>query len=658
MSKLLVLGLIRLVSGGIVSVPIRKITTLSDFVRGVSFVSKEAGDGKSVVTNAHFYGLIKLGGQDFNVLFDTGSANLWVAATNIRGHWLHHTYDRRKSPTYVEDGREFNVMYGSGPVEGVMSKDTLAIGSISIKDQVFAEVSEVSPGNQAFSQGNYDGIFGLGFKSISVYEIPSPFESMIDQRLIEEPVFTFHLDKEAEVGELSFGGIDKNRYTGELVDVPLESESYWEFTLKSMKFGDTHIVSSKHKAIIDTGTSLFVGPSDTVIALAKQAGTTRGPHNLHLIDCSKRATLPNIEVIFGDVPLLWTPEDYIVEIPGNCLFAFMGNDVPPPRGPMWIMGDVFMRKYYTVFDYGNRKIQLAVAARMEKPSVPTHSADSSVGNELMGIIESPWFSGWLAGLFAAWVLLACLFRGVLLFKATPLATSHQVVLLVPFVFQSCCGTWMWFFDEDFTAAFEDDKIYGDYGPARTLATVMLAFQIWDFCATLAMTKEVKGQIPHIVHHASSASVCAIALLNGSHGLLLFYGPFFLGVSEISSVPLSMMDLFKYSKVLAEVYPKANEASRVTFAVLFLVFRCCYWPVVTYDFWMTTMASSSPLSTRMKIICNVFMAALTALQYYWGGLVVKGIIKMIRTGKANRTSRAEVEQRLYSSDVEVRGSSRT
>merc|ERR1712060_120716 len=196
------------------------------------------------------------------------------------------------------------------------------------------------------------------------YEIPTPFEAMIDQKLIPEPIFAFYLQGDAsQQGELLFGGVDKAHYTGDFVDVPLTSESYWQVSLDGMKFGSTTIVKTAAKAIIDSGTSLLAGPKEQVDALAKQAGATSVLGKEWAIDCSKKSSLPDLTVTLGGKDFTLSPDDYVISMGGECLFAFMGIDVPPPRGPLWIMGDIFMRKYYCVFDYGNKKMRIATAAK-------------------------------------------------------------------------------------------------------------------------------------------------------------------------------------------------------------------------------------------------------------------------------------------------------
>merc|ERR1711988_638240 len=136
--------------------------------------------------------------------------------------WLHPRFDESKSTTFKADGREFKVQYGSGPVEGTFNSDTVTIGDVEVPETLFAEVSTVSfgPLNIAFAMGKFDGILGLGFKSISEYQLPTAFEMMIDQKLISEPVFGFYLQGDASKdGELSFVGVYTDKFDGELTYV-------------------------------------------------------------------------------------------------------------------------------------------------------------------------------------------------------------------------------------------------------------------------------------------------------------------------------------------------------------------------------------------------------------------------------------------------------
>jgi hypothetical protein len=349
--------------------PLRSMTQYTDMIAATETNMMALAAGHPVpikdYQNAQYYGPIKVGEQEFKVIFDTGSSNLWVPgkACKFTTCWFHPRYDESKSPAFQKDGRAFHVQYGSGPVEGVFNKDDVTIGDVVVKGATFAEVSTVSfgPLNIAFAMGKFDGILGLGFKSISEYQLPTAFEMMIDQKLIAEPVFGFYLQGDASKdGELSFGGVDTEKFDGELAYVPLINETYWQVSLDSLSY-DGASVSTGVKAIIDSGTSLLAGPKDKVAAIAQKAGATSVMGKEYVVNCTKIDSLPTLEVTLGGQKFTMEGKDYVLQVSGQCLFAFMGIDLPPQLGEMWIMGDVFMRKYYTVFDYGQKRVGMAPA---------------------------------------------------------------------------------------------------------------------------------------------------------------------------------------------------------------------------------------------------------------------------------------------------------
>ena len=119
----------------------------------------------------HLDGQISIGtpAQNFQVIFDTGSSNLWVDNTKCGlTCLLKHKYDSTKSSTYKANGTVFNIQYGSGPVSGHLSSDSVAWGSISTPDITFAEVDTVSGLGLGYIIGKFDGILGLGWPAISV----------------------------------------------------------------------------------------------------------------------------------------------------------------------------------------------------------------------------------------------------------------------------------------------------------------------------------------------------------------------------------------------------------------------------------------------------------------------------------------------------------
>ena len=45
------------------------------------------------------------------------------------------------------------------------------------------------------------------------------------------------------------------------------------------------------------------------------------------------------------------------------LTALLGMDIPAPAGPLFILGDAFLRKYYSVYDLGTNSVGLALARK-------------------------------------------------------------------------------------------------------------------------------------------------------------------------------------------------------------------------------------------------------------------------------------------------------
>lgn len=356
-------------ASSLVRVPIHKMKSLSTIYRehGLTYLpsfNKYGSNPEIVISdyqNAEYYGQITIGTppQTFSVIFDTGSSNLWVPSSTCTSCGSHALYQSSNSNSYLKNGTVFNIQYGSGPVSGFLSADNVNFGGELVLKQTFAEINDVQGLGMAYSMGKFDGILGMAFPRISVDGIIPVFENAFDQGLVAENVFGFYLSNgDGSSGELTLGGIDSSHYTGSLHYVPLTNETYWETELTGLTMNGQSVTST-NRVIIDTGTSLIGGPTSDVKALAALVGATPfflNPQE-YTIDCSKISTLPDLIFNLGGVEFPLTASDYTINAGGICLFAFVGLDVP--SGALWIAGDVFIRKYYVAFDYGNKQLGIA-----------------------------------------------------------------------------------------------------------------------------------------------------------------------------------------------------------------------------------------------------------------------------------------------------------
>jgi len=374
MILLLLLALV-IPSDGLFSLPLRKMKSLRQIMREKGLPLPERSAAKYTATpgapvpisihnfqDAQYYGAVEVGSQkqSFNVIYDTGSSNLWIPAKNCSNCGVKPKFDTSKSHSYVADGREFKIVYGSGPVSGYLAQDTVTLGNTGVTKQTMALVTDVSGLGAAFTIGHFAGILGLAWQSISVDNITTVFRNMVDQGKAD-PVFSVYLsDTPGKDGELLLGGINKNHYTGDIVYVPLSSRTYWQVALDGFNIKGQSVTKVKN-AVIDTGTSLLAGPTSEIKAIAKLAGATPFIKGEYLIPCSQKTSGINFDFIIGGKTFTLTPTDYIIPDETICLFGMVGIDIPPPHGPLWILGDPFIRAWYSVFDLKEGRMGFAKA---------------------------------------------------------------------------------------------------------------------------------------------------------------------------------------------------------------------------------------------------------------------------------------------------------
>ncbi|KAI9659247.1 MAG: Vacuolar protease A [Trizodia sp. TS-e1964] len=313
--------------------------------------------------NAQYFAEVSVGTppQTFKVVLDTGSSNFWVPSVKCTSIacFLHSKYDSASSSTFRANGSSFEIKYGSGSMEGFISNDVISIGNMIIKNQDFAEAVK-EPG-LAFAFGKFDGILGLGYDSISVNRVVPPFYRMIEQKLLDSSVFAFYLSStEDDESEVVFGGINKNHYSGEITTIKVSRKAYWEVDLDAVTFGDDVLELQNTGAVLDTGTSLIVFPTDVAELLNSQIGAKKSWNGQYTVECSKRANLPDLSFTLTGHKFTIGPYEYILEVQGTCISAITGLDFSSTR-PLYILGDAFLRRYYSIYDLEKNTIGLAAS---------------------------------------------------------------------------------------------------------------------------------------------------------------------------------------------------------------------------------------------------------------------------------------------------------
>lgn len=327
--------------------------SLIDAVANQSFTPANE-EQLSNYNNMVYYGIIYIGTPPapFEVLFDTGSSNLWVPSSSCQSTacLTHNTYDPTLSTTYQLIGDNITIQYGTGGFDGYLVEDTVIVTNLTITNQIFAlAITEL---DSHFNDVAFDGIFGMGYQSLATDNVEPPFYKMYAQGLIDNYVFSFYLARDGtsnEGGELIFGGSDPSLYSGSLNYVPISTEDYWQFTMTSATF-DGITICTNCQAIADSGTSLIMAPVDAYTTIFDRLNINSDGQ----IDCAEVDMLPVLKLYIGGAILGVPPSAYVIQSPGYCIVG-----IQTMESQFWILGDIFLGQYYSEFDMGQNRIGFA-----------------------------------------------------------------------------------------------------------------------------------------------------------------------------------------------------------------------------------------------------------------------------------------------------------
>merc|ERR1719399_1141851 len=325
-----------------------------------------------VVHASEYYGKITIGTppQEFLVVFDTGSGNLLIPSKQCTDEACtsHKRFDASLSASAVDiafadepdkavdkggDRDVVTITFGTGEMSGVFIKDNVCIGSICTHGNFVASTEE---SDEPFSLVPFDGIFGLSLPQMSEGPHFNVLDCMIRDKVLKSNMFSvFFGATDAEESEITFGEFKVNRMASELFWAPVSNPGYWQVVMDdiAIKNKRQNLCKGNCQVAVDTGTSLMAGPTEIINSLIDKLNVAN--------DCSNFKGLPDLGFIVGEHILNLKPDDYIDKSEDGCSVALMTLDIPPPKGPLFIFGDPFLRKFYTVYDREQLKVGFALA---------------------------------------------------------------------------------------------------------------------------------------------------------------------------------------------------------------------------------------------------------------------------------------------------------
>ena len=346
-------------------------TTRSEFIDD-ELIGQPTGKGQVVLTdqqNTQYFGAFLLGSdqQQFTGILDTGSSNIWIPdqSCSTVGCQNKAKFNPKSSTTFNTHNQKLSIQYGTGNMQGYVGYDTVTFGGISVSNQGFGLAQKLSAD---FQDSPFDGIFGLAYRSLAEDQVTPWLDSAVAQGLLPKAIFSFYLSNtpSSGTGRLILGEPDPDYYQGDITWHSLKplqtggpADYYYNIVFDGIDLDSSSIpLTCQYEgtchAIVDSGTSLIVGPVEDITHI--QNALNINP------DCSNLDEQPDLVFSIDGVKYTVPPRFYVVK-----QVNWWGQEecvagLSPSDQNFWIFGDAFMRAFYVIFDKTDSKVGLATLA--------------------------------------------------------------------------------------------------------------------------------------------------------------------------------------------------------------------------------------------------------------------------------------------------------
>lgn len=185
------------------------------------------------------------------------------------------------------------------------------------------------------------------------------------------------------------------------------------------------------------------------------------------------------------------------------------------------------------------------------------------------------------------------------------------------------------------------RVYQESPSAITLCRLQVAYEAKNLLDSCIFGD---GAV-FVIHHICTGTLAVFAL----NPFLHLYSSFFFGISEVSTTVLCVLACFDDSRgikgkngenLFAKLFPTAMKVIGVLFAVLFVIIRVIMWPVISYYFWIDSLALLElSVGVHSRPVVNTFLVfnvGLTILQLAWLAEIIMHAVRLF-TGEGIKSS---------------------